>query len=125
MLSLKDSLAVLKKTKALLEGHFVLSSGLHSPQYVQCAKLLSYPKKSEKFCKSLSSKIKKKFNKINKRKIKSKTKVRKNQLKKKPENFISKTVRLEESIKSNFSFKFKIDFLAIDRFISKFFQKIK
>ena len=64
MLSLKDSLAVLKKTNALLEGHFVLSSGLHSPQYVQCAKLLSYPKKSEKFCKSLSSKIKKKFKKI-------------------------------------------------------------
>ena len=64
MLSLKDSLAVLKKTKALLEGHFVLSSGLHSPQYVQCAKLLSYPKKSEKFCRSLSTKIKKKFKKI-------------------------------------------------------------
>ena len=64
MLSLKDSLAVLKKTKALLEGHFVLSSGLHSSQYVQCAKLLSYPKKSEKFCKSLTSKIKKKFKKI-------------------------------------------------------------
>ena len=64
MLSLKDSLAVLRKTKALLEGHFVLSSGLHSPQYVQCAKLLSYPKKSEKFCKSLTNKIKKKFKKI-------------------------------------------------------------
>ena len=64
MLSLKDSLAVLKKSKALLEGHFVLSSGLHSPQYVQCAKLLSYPKKSEEFCKSLSTKIKKKFKKI-------------------------------------------------------------
>ena len=64
MLSLKDSLAVLKKTKALLEGHFVLSSGLHSPQYVQCAKLLSYPKKSEEFCKSLSTKIKKIFTKI-------------------------------------------------------------
>ncbi len=64
MLSLKDSLVVLKKTNALLEGHFVLSSGLHSPQYVQCAKLLSYPKKSEKFCKSLSTKIKKKFKKI-------------------------------------------------------------
>ncbi len=64
MLSLKDSLAVLRKTKALLEGHFVLSSGLHSPQYVQCAKLLSYPQKSEKFCKSLSTKIKKKFEKI-------------------------------------------------------------
>ena len=53
MLSLKDSLVVLKKTEALLEGHFVLSSGLHSPKYVQCAKLLSYPKKSEKFCNCL------------------------------------------------------------------------
>ena len=59
MLSLKDSLVVLKKTKALLEGHFVLSSGLHSPQYVQCAKLISLPKASNKFTLSLSKKIKK------------------------------------------------------------------
>ena len=64
MLSLKDSLAVLKKTKALLEGHFVLSSGLHSPKYVQCAKLLSYPHLSRNLCKSLSQKIIKKFNNI-------------------------------------------------------------
>ncbi|MFL2887272.1 MAG: orotate phosphoribosyltransferase [Candidatus Pelagibacter sp.] len=64
MLSLKDSLVVLKKTKALLEGHFVLSSGLHSPQYVQCAKLMSYPNISSKFTLSLSEKIKKKIKKI-------------------------------------------------------------
>ena len=64
MLSLKDSLAVLKKTKALLEGHFVLSSGLHSPLYVQCAKLLSHPNKSKDFCISLSKKIKKNIKKI-------------------------------------------------------------
>ena len=64
MLSLKDSLAVLKKTKALLEGHFVLSSGLHSSQYVQCAKLLSLPNISEKFTLSLSQKIKKNIKKI-------------------------------------------------------------
>ena len=64
MLSLKNSLKVLKKTNALLEGHFVLSSGLHSGQYVQCAKLLSYPKLSEKFVKSLAFKIKKKIKKI-------------------------------------------------------------
>ncbi len=64
MLSLKDSLAVLKKTKALLEGHFVLSSGLHSPQYVQCAKLLSLPKASNKFTLSLSKKIKKNIKNI-------------------------------------------------------------
>ena len=64
MLSLKNSLKVLKKTNALLEGHFILSSGLHSAHYVQCAKLLSYPKLSEKFVKSLASKIKKKIKKI-------------------------------------------------------------
>ena len=64
MLSLKNSLKVLKKTNALLEGHFILSSGLHSSQYVQCAKLLSYPKLSEKFIKSLAFKIKKKIKKI-------------------------------------------------------------
>ena len=64
MLSLKNSLKVLKKTNALLEGHFILSSGLHSAHYVQCAKLLSYPKLSEKFIKSLASKIKKKVKKI-------------------------------------------------------------
>ena len=64
MLSLKNSLAVLKKTEALKEGHFILSSGLHSSKYVQCAKLLSYPKYAEKLCKSLASKIKKKFKKI-------------------------------------------------------------
>ena len=43
MLSYKDSLNVLKKTRALLEGHFVLASGFHSNRYVQCAKLLSDP----------------------------------------------------------------------------------
>ena len=64
MLSLKESLAVLKKTNALLEGHFILSSGLHSPKYVQCAKLLSYPNKSKKICISLSKKIKRKFKNI-------------------------------------------------------------
>ena len=64
MLSLKNSLAVLKKTKALLEGHFVLSSGLHSPNYIQCAKLLSLPHISDKFILSLSKKIKKKFKNI-------------------------------------------------------------
>ena len=64
MLSLKDSLVVLRKTNALLEGHFVLSSGLHSPKYVQCAKLLSYPHLSKNFCNSLSKKIKKNFKKF-------------------------------------------------------------
>ena len=64
MLSLKDSLVVLKRTNALLEGHFVLSSGLHSSKYVQCAKLLSFPHLANKICISLSKKIKKNFKKI-------------------------------------------------------------
>ena len=62
MLSLKKSLNILKKTEALLEGHFVLSSGLHSSKYIQCAKLLSFPYLADKICKSLASKIKKKYN---------------------------------------------------------------
>ena len=64
MLSLKNSLAVLRKTDALLEGHFILSSGLHSSKYIQCAKLLSYPNLADKLCKSLANKIKKKINQI-------------------------------------------------------------
>ena len=61
MLSHKKSLDILRKTNALLEGHFILSSGLHSSKYIQCAKLLSFPHKAEKICKSLAGKIKKKF----------------------------------------------------------------
>ena len=64
MLSLKNSLAVLRKTEALKEGHFILSSGLHSSKYIQCAKLLSFPKHAEKICKSLASKIKRNFKNI-------------------------------------------------------------
>ena len=61
MLSHKKSLNILKKTNALLEGHFVLSSGLHSSKYIQCAKLLSFPNLANSICKSLALKIKKKF----------------------------------------------------------------
>ena len=64
MLSLKKSLNILRKTNALLEGHFVLSSGLHSSKYIQCAKLLSFPNQADKICKSLANKIKKNFTKI-------------------------------------------------------------
>ena len=64
MLSHKKSLDILRKTNALLEGHFILSSGLHSPKYIQCAKLMSYPHLAEKICKSLANKIKKNFKKI-------------------------------------------------------------
>ncbi len=42
------------KTGALLKGHFVLSSGKHSPGYVQCAKLLQYPDLCVKYAKILA-----------------------------------------------------------------------
>ena len=64
MLSHKKSLDILKKTDALIEGHFVLSSGLHSPKYIQCAKLLSFPNLAKDICSSLAKKIKKKFKTI-------------------------------------------------------------
>ena len=64
MLSHKKSLDILKKTNALLEGHFILSSGLHSSKYIQCAKLLSFPFIADKICISLAKKIKKNFKKI-------------------------------------------------------------
>ena len=64
MLSPKKSLSILKRTNALLEGHFVLSSGLHSSKYIQCAKLLSFPHIENKICQSLSKKIKKNFKNI-------------------------------------------------------------
>jgi orotate phosphoribosyltransferase len=64
MLSHKKSLNILKKTNALLEGHFILSSGLHSSKYIQCAKLLSFPHLADQICQSLAKKIKRKFKKI-------------------------------------------------------------
>ena len=64
MLSYEESLKILKETEALLEGHFILSSGLHSNQYIQCAKLLSNPKAAETICSSLVEKINSKFKNI-------------------------------------------------------------
>ena len=65
MLSLEESLKILKETNALIEGHFILSSGLHSPKYVQCAQLMSKPNKAIKICESLANKIEKEFNDFN------------------------------------------------------------
>ena len=64
MLSYDESLKILKETNALLEGHFILSSGLHSKQYVQCAKLLSHPQKAELICSSLCEKINENLNEV-------------------------------------------------------------
>jgi orotate phosphoribosyltransferase len=43
----EDVLALLRHTGALLEGHFLLTSGLHSARYIQCAKVLQYPQHAE------------------------------------------------------------------------------
>ena len=64
MLSLEESLKILKETSALVEGHFILSSGLHSPKYIQCAQLMSKPYKANKFCESLAEKIINEFSEI-------------------------------------------------------------
>ena len=51
-------LDILKESGALLEGHFLLSSGRHSNRYCQCAKLLQYPDKAEKVLSVVTEKIK-------------------------------------------------------------------
>ena len=61
MLSLEESLKILKETRALIEGHFILSSGLHSSKYIQCAQLMSKPNQASKICLSLAEKIKNVF----------------------------------------------------------------
>lgn len=46
-----------KRTNALLEGHFILSSGLHSPKYLQCALALQFPKDAESFGRAIRGKL--------------------------------------------------------------------
>ncbi len=43
--------------RAILEGHFILSSGLHSNIYMQCARVLMNPSRSQRLCKALANKI--------------------------------------------------------------------
>jgi orotate phosphoribosyltransferase len=47
-----------KATGALLEGHFVLSSGLHSPNYLQCALVLQYPSEAQEFGRAIAERFK-------------------------------------------------------------------
>lgn len=53
-----DVIEILKECDALLEGHFLLSSGKHSNRYVQCAKVLRFPDKAEKILSIVVEKIK-------------------------------------------------------------------
>ncbi len=52
----------LEEAGAILHGHFVLSSGLHSSIYIQCAKIFENPSKAIKICALLTHKIKKELN---------------------------------------------------------------
>ena len=51
----KDYIKIFEDTEALMYGHFVLSSGMHSDAYFQCAKVLQYPKYLSLFADILSS----------------------------------------------------------------------
>ena len=51
----KDFIKIFEETQALLHGHFILSSGLHSDTYFQCAKVLQYPKYLSMFGEILSN----------------------------------------------------------------------
>ena len=50
-----DVLETLRETGALLRGHFELRSGLHSPEFFQCANLLRWPRKAEALCSALAA----------------------------------------------------------------------
>ena len=53
----KSSLALFEETGAYLHGHFRLTSGLHSGEYLQCAKVLAHPEYAERLGRALSEKI--------------------------------------------------------------------
>ncbi len=53
MLKPDQVLAIFKDSEALLEGHFELRSGLHSPHYFQCAMVCRYPRRAERLCAAL------------------------------------------------------------------------
>ena len=57
MLSDDAVLEEFREAGALLEGHFILSSGFHSSAYLQCARVLMEPRRAEKLCASLAEKI--------------------------------------------------------------------
>lgn len=54
MLTERELWELFASTGAVLRGHFLLSSGLHSPVYIQCAKLLQYPELAERVCRALA-----------------------------------------------------------------------
>jgi len=53
----EEILKLFRESQALLEGHFQLTSGLHSPNYFQCAKVLQYPDKAERLCAEIAAHV--------------------------------------------------------------------
>jgi orotate phosphoribosyltransferase len=56
-MSEQDFLQIFRDHQALLEGHFILSSGLHSDRYIQCALVLQYPRVAEQLCSALAAQL--------------------------------------------------------------------
>lgn len=54
MLEEKDVMKMLEETEAVLHGHFLLTSGLHSPMYVEKFNVLQHPKYTEKLCQEIA-----------------------------------------------------------------------
>ena len=52
-----EILAEFRASEALLDGHFILSSGLRSPRYLQCARVLMDPKRAERLARALADKL--------------------------------------------------------------------
>lgn len=52
----EEVLQIFEENNALLSGHFLLTSGLHSPRYLQCALVLQQPRVAERLCAALASK---------------------------------------------------------------------
>jgi orotate phosphoribosyltransferase len=52
-----DVIQVFKDSGAILEGHFILSSGLRSPLFIQKARVFMYPERTEKLCRALADKV--------------------------------------------------------------------
>ena len=59
-----DVLAEFRASEALLEGHFILSSGRHSPVFLQKMRVFQYPDRTERICSALAERIREKFGKV-------------------------------------------------------------
>lgn len=53
----EEALQIFRASGAILEGHFILSSGLRSPVFLQKARVFMYPDRTEKLCRALAQKI--------------------------------------------------------------------